>query len=143
MAASKASTSRKGKSAPSRARFDADALTGLFADPLGGWKLVKLGKPIPAPAAGPQPAVEAAYERGADSAEMTISDDLPNTAKSGQRDFHESARPVAPGRVVTLDLGNGLVITAESRTADGQALRALIESIDLARAEAMKPVAKH
>jgi hypothetical protein len=142
MAASSTSKPGTGSHRGTRARFDANELAGLFAESLGGWKLVTLAAPVPSPMPTPHPAMEAEYERGADHAQLSISDDLPHPSMAGTRSFHEQPATGGAGRVVTVGLANGLVITASSRTADGATLRALVESMPLDRAEAMKPTAR-
>jgi hypothetical protein len=140
MAASKASTPAKARPAASRkGRIDADQLTGLFPGSLGDWHLLTLAKPLPSPVPGPRPAVEAEYGKGNDEAQLSISNDLPSAAGKGQRTVHDEVRPDLRETVVTMGLGNGLVVTAASRTADVAALKALIESMNLAKAEGLRP----
>jgi hypothetical protein len=118
--------------------IDADELMPLFTASLGEWKQKVLERPIPSPEKMPLPAVRAEYVNGTQSAEITVTTSMPPTAAKGQRSVHRN-RTERGENTVTMGLPNGLMIAARSRTADAAALEVLISSIDLARAEKLKP----
>ena len=60
----------------------------------------------------------------------------------GARTFHEDYRADRQETSVAMSLGNGLLIVAVSNRADAAALKGLIESMDLARAQALRPAAR-
>lgn len=142
------------------ARASAEKLLPLLAVQLGEWKRVSLEMPkTPRHPGSPSPLM-ATYGRDNARASVSVSDaGAPSLIvaqwKGGavERDVdgaHESMFKVADHVVterhraathessVVVLLGNGIAISASSRTADTTALRALIESMDLAAAQAPK-----
>jgi hypothetical protein len=139
------------------ARSAAEKLLPLLAVQLGAWHRVSLEMPkAPRHPGSPSPLM-ATYEREGARASVSVSDAGAPSAvvaqwKGGavERDVdgaHESMFKVA-GHVVTerhraathessvvVLLANGVSVSASSRTADATALRALLESMDLAAAE--------
>ena len=122
-----------------RARVDADQLAPLFSATLGPWHRATLEKPLPDPLPGPHAGMRAKYTQGALSAVLSISTDLPRNGSDTTRTTHENFRADRKESSVSMALGNGLLIVAISQGADATALRALIESMDLAQAESLRP----
>ena len=136
---SKASSSSTAAAKGRRARIDADQLPPLFAGTLGEWHRVTLEKPLPDPVPGPHAAMRAKYTQGARTAIVSIDTDLPRASGDTKRTVHENVRPDRKESSVSISLANGLVIVAVSQSADAAALKALLESMDLAQAEGLRP----
>jgi len=138
------------------ARSHAEKLLPLLAVQLGEWKRISLEMPKTPRYPGPPTPLEAEYQRENARASVSVSDAGTPSAivvqwKGGavEREVdgtHETMYKVT-GHVVTeryravtheasvvVALANGISIAASSRTADAAALRALIESMDLAAA---------
>ena len=130
-ASGKASTRRPPK-------VDADELVTLFPGMLAGWQQTELGKTPPQRVEGPAPAVRAEYTMGSHTARITVSTGvLPAAVESGKRQVSRQERAQGQDARVTIALANGVSLTATSRSADAAALEAMLQAIDLARAEAM------
>lgn len=141
MAATKASSpaaqTRAKPAAARKARIAAEQLIPLFTETLGAWHLLTLETPQATPAREPVAAVRAEYGQGDVEAALSITTRL--AAPGGARSVHEDHRADRQVTSVTMSLGNGLLIVAISNRADAAALKGLIESMDLARAEALRP----
>lgn len=121
------------------AKVDADQLVTLFPGMLGAWQQTELGKTPPQRVAGPAPAVRAEYTLGEHVAKITVSTGLlPAAVEPGKRHVSRQERGEGKESRVTVALANGVSITASSRSAEAAALEAMLQSIDLARAEAMR-----
>jgi hypothetical protein len=129
--------------APQSGKVDAEELLKLFPGALGPWKLQELGKPLPPKVPAPQRLVRAVYVQDRQSAEISVRAGAPKSDGKGKgkgaRDVYREAPPQRPDTMVVITLGNGLSIAATSATADAASLEALIRSIDLDRAESLKP----
>ncbi|HWK85624.1 MAG TPA: hypothetical protein VNS61_18015 [Caldimonas sp.] len=142
------------------ARSHAEKLLPLLAVQLGEWKRVSLEMPKKPRYPGSPTPLEAEYQRETGRASVSASDTgRPSVIvaqwKGGavERDVdgtHETMYKVTDHVVteryraatheasVVVALANGITIAASSRTADAAALRALIESMDLAAAGTAK-----
>jgi len=82
--------------------------------------------------------VRAEYTLGIHTARITVSTGvLPAAVEPGKRQVSRQERSAGQDARVTVALANGVSLTASSRSADAAALEAMLQSIDLARAEAM------
>lgn len=119
---------------------NADDLLLLFPGALAGWQQVELGKPLPSRLPGPQPAVEARYALGEQSARITVSSGLlPAAAPAGSPRVTRQSRSDGRDARVIVSLANGVQISASSASTDADSLETLLRSLDLARFEALKP----
>jgi hypothetical protein len=124
------------------AKVNADELVTLFPGTLGDWQQTELGKTPPRREPGPSPApsVVGEYKSGEHTAAIKVfSGVLPPAVKPGKRQFSRTEHTSPQQTAVTVSLANGVQITASSRTADAAALEALLQAIDLTRAEALRP----
>jgi hypothetical protein len=140
--------------------FTTEQLLPLLRVSLGDWKRDSLEKPKPRRMAGRVSALSAEYSRGNESASVGVNDaGAPSTVvaqwsggpvernvaggreksyKVDGRVVTESFRDAGHEASVVFTLANGVSVTAMSQTADTAALKALIEAMDLAAAEALK-----
>jgi hypothetical protein len=126
-----------------RGAVSADELLALFPGALAGWQQTELGKPLPSRVPGPQPAVEAKYTQGEQTARITVSSGLlPAAAKPGAPLVTRQPRADGRDARVTVSLANRVQISATSTSADADALETMLRALDLARFEALKPVGR-
>ncbi|MBL0088417.1 MAG: hypothetical protein IPP44_17880 [Ideonella sp.] len=123
-------------------RADAEGLMALFPGALGAWVLKELERPQPPQTPGPQPLVRALYAQGQHLAEITARAKPVGGVKSVGREVYREGPPQQSASMVVVSLANGVVVAATSSSADVAALEALIQTIDLKRAEALKPAKK-
>lgn len=117
--------------------FDIQQLAALLPASLGDWTLATLGQPIPSVMPEPLPAIQATYLKGQQMAIVSLSAGTSTVVAKGARAIQQQRIEARKQNVATVQLANGLVITASSYMADGPALAQLIEAIDLDRAEKM------
>jgi len=128
------------KPASGSGRADADTLVALFPGGLGGWALKELERPLPPQFPTPQPLVRAVYGQGTQTAEITVrAGPPPSGLGKGKRDVYRESPPQRADAMVVITLANGVAFAATSRTADTVVLEAMLNGIDLGRAEALKP----
>ena len=126
--------------ASTRGRADADTLAALLPAALGDWQLTELDRPqSPAPR-GPHALVTAVYERAGEQIEIVV-DRRPGHRAASAREVYREGPPQRDGFMVVIGLSNGVSIAAKSQKADVATLEQLLHEIDLAKAEALKPVA--
>lgn len=106
-------------------------LVPLLPERLGAWQRESLESPKRGQRPGAT--LRAEYEQGRLSATLSLFDDRRAQAASEHPAFQENTHESS----VTRTLPNGLTIVALSRSADVAALKALIETMDLAAAEAL------
>jgi hypothetical protein len=117
----------------------ADELLALFPGALAGWQQTELGKPLPSRLPGPQPAVQAKYTLGEQSARITVSSGLlPAAAKPGAPLVTRQPRADGRDARVTVSLANRVQISATSPSANTDTLEKLLLALDLTRFEALK-----
>jgi hypothetical protein len=140
--------------------FTTEQLVPLLRVQLGDWKRDSLEKPKPRRLAGRVSALSAEYSRANASASVGVNDaGEPSTVvakwtggpverqveggheksyKADGRVVTETFRDASHEASVVVTLANGVSIVAMSQTADSAALKALIDAMDLASAEALK-----
>lgn len=140
--------------------FTTEQLITLLPAQVGDWKRDSLEKPKPRRLAGRVSALSAEYSRGSASASVGVNDaGQPSTVvakwtggpverqveggheksyKADGRVVTETFRDASHEATVVFTLANGVSIVAMSQTADTAALKALIEAMNLASAEALK-----
>jgi hypothetical protein len=127
--------------APQSGKVDAEELLKLLPGALGPWKLQELGKPLPPKVPAPQRLVRSVYVQDRQSAEISVRA-APRRARKGKgkgAPTSTGSSAAAPRRDGRHHARHGLSIAATSATADAASLEALIRSIDLDRAESLKP----
>ena len=120
----------------------ADEMLALFPGALAGWQQTELGKPLPQRMPGPQPAVQAKYTLGEQTARITVASGVLPAATAGSPLVTRQPRTDGRDARVTLSLANGVQISASSASADAPALETMLKALDLARFEALKPVGR-
>ncbi len=117
----------------------ADELLALFPGALAGWQQTELGKPLPSRVPGPQPAVQAKYALGEQTARITVSSGVLPAATAGSPLVTRQPRADGRDARVTVSLANGVQISTTSASAEAEALETMLRALDLARFEALKP----
>jgi hypothetical protein len=159
VATSKDSPASSGIQRPPRTRIATSLLAPLLAQNLGDWALQTLEKASSGREPTSAPALRGVYVKSGTEATLSIADLGARSAttnrwsgspvdrktptgsekmyKSGSRIVHETFTEASGETQVTYTLANGLQVAALSTAADAAALVGLIESLDLAHAEAI------